>query len=173
MGSDVSDVKARVSRIRRAWGLLLLALALLSLGLRGYLLKQVQDTVLTVWQILWLTVPLTAAVAILAYLAFARKAISVLTVVGVVVGTLVASLFVGLSSGGRVADELFPSDAGCALRQTCGQQTGGDSAPELAIRIIGAYLKVYGVTGFLSAIAVGTFLGYAFSVLSGRSKTAG
>jgi hypothetical protein len=167
---DDASLHGRVKRVHRAWGLLLLALSLISLGVRGYLLKQLEDTVLTVWQVLWLTLPMTAAVAIFAYMAFTKKKFSFATVVATIIGTLVASWLIGLTGGEQVAQELWHVDSACAARGSCETISGG--APGLALRIVGAYFQVYGAVGFFSAVAVGVFLGYALAVL-GVQQTSG
>lgn len=163
-----APLPARLKQVRRAWGLLLLALSILTLGLRGYLLQQLHDGFLTVWQITWLTLPLVAAIAILVYRWRTRQPTTLMGVFGIILGTLVASWLTGLSSGQRVADSLFHYDASCALRNSC--ETPSGNPISLTLRIIGSYYEVFGSTGFLSAIAVGAFLGYALAVLSGKDR---
>lgn len=162
----------RLRQVSRAWGLLLLVLGLITLGLRGYLLQRLHDGVLTVWQITWLTMPLVVAAAILVYRWRARQATSLPAVVGIVVATLAASWLTGLSSGERVADALYHYDANCLLHNTCAEPSGMGNPISLTIRIVGAYLQVYGTTGFLSALAIGAFLGYALAILTGRDRGA-
>jgi hypothetical protein len=160
---------AQLKRVSRAWGLLLVVLSVLTLGLRGYLLQRLHDGVLTVWQVIWLTLPLVAATTILVYRWRTRQSTSVGGFIGIVLGTLAASALTGLSSGNRVAAALFQYDADCVLHDTC-TTSPGDNPAALTLRVIGSYMKIYGMSGFLSAVAVGAFMGYAFAVLSGADR---
>src|SRR4051812_1378479 len=161
---------ARLKQVSRAWGLLLVALSIITLGLRGYLLQRLHDGVLTVWQVSWLTLPLVAATTILVYRWRTRQPTSFAGFVGVVLGTLLASVLTGISSGQRVADSLFHYDANCLLHDTCTDAGYTGNPVSLLLRVFGSYLQIYGATGVLSAIAVGTFMGYAFAVLAGRDR---
>jgi len=165
-----APMPARLKQVSRAWGLLLVALGIITLGLRGYLLQRLHDGVLSVGQIVWLTLPLVAATTILVYRWRARQPTSFAGFVGIVVGTLVASVLTGISSGQRVADSLFHYDANCLLHNTCTDASDTGNPVSLVLRIFGSYLQIYGTTGVLSAIAVGAFLGYAFAVLGGKDR---
>lgn len=159
----------RLKQVSRAWGLLLVALSIITLGLRGYLLQRLHDGVLTVWQVIWLTLPLVAATTILVYRWRTRQPTSFAGFVGVVLGTLAASVLTGISSGQRVADSLFHYDANCLLHDTC-TDASNTGTVSLLVRVFSSYLQIYGATGVLSAIAVGTFMGYAFAVLAGQDR---
>jgi hypothetical protein len=163
-----APLPVRLKRVSRAWGLLLVALSVLALGLRGYVLQRLHDGVLTAWQVTWLTLPLAAATAIVVYRWRTRLPTSFAGFVGIVLGTLAASVVTGLSSGQRVADSLFHYDAQCLLHDTCTTTTG--NSVTLILRIMGSYLQIYGTTGFFSAIAVGIFAGYAVAVLMGKDR---
>jgi hypothetical protein len=51
--ADASEdsLAARIKRVRTAWGRALIVLSVLTLGIGGYIQKQVEDNILTVWQI--------------------------------------------------------------------------------------------------------------------------
>jgi hypothetical protein len=164
------ELPARIKRVSKAWGWLLLALGVITLGLRGYVLQRLQDGVLSVGQIVWLTLPLVGAVAIMVYRARARLHTTLAGYFGILVGTLAASVVTGISSGDRVADALFHFDSSCIVSGSCGEPASSGDPISLTVRVIGAYFQVYGVTGFLSAIVVGAFFGYAFAVLGGRDR---
>jgi hypothetical protein len=165
-----APLPARLKKVSRAWGLLLVALSILTLGLRGYLLQRLHDGVLTVWQVTWLILPLVAATMIVVYRWRTRLATSFVGLIGIVLGTLVSSVLTGISSGERVADSLFHYDADCLLHNTCTATASSDNPLSLTLRVIASYLQIYGTTGFLSAIAVGGFIGYAFAVLVGKDR---
>jgi hypothetical protein len=160
---------ARARQVSKAWGLLLVALSVLTLGLRGYLLERVHDGFLTVWQITWLALPLVAATTIVVYRWRARRPTSFAGFIGIVLGTLAASWLTGISSGERVVELLFHFDASCVLSGSC-PTPSGDNPISLIFKVIRSYLEIYGPTGFVSALAVGGFMGYALAVLSGTDR---
>jgi hypothetical protein len=149
---------------------LLLALGVITLGVRGYILQHLRDGVLSVWQVTWLTLPLVVATAILVYRWRARQPTSLAGFIGIVLATLFASYLTGLSSGQRVAESLFHVDAHCLLATTCDSQVPSNPL-YLVARTLGVYWQIYGSTGFLSAVAIGAFLGYALALGLGTDRS--
>jgi hypothetical protein len=171
-GTESGDaIPGRVKRIVRASGWTWVAFGLLTSGVGGYLEANYLQPVLSVWQIIWLTLPLSVSVAVFSNRIWARRPLGLLGVCGLVIVTFVASLFAGLSSGGRVAEYLFPPvyRFGC-LSDGCRTGDLGGGAVEPAARILWAYLQVYGVGNVLRSIVVGTMIGYGAHQLTYRKR---
>lgn len=159
-------IVAAGKKVQKAWGWLLLALSVVTLGVQGHLVKQFQDTVLTVWEVFWLTLPMTAAAAIFAYVLFAGRRITLQGAIAVVMGTLFAVWIVGLGSGESIVDELYRVELTCPITEgVCSvpRPAAGNPIVE-AGRIVVTYFQVYGPVRFLSSLLVGTFLGYSVAV---------
>ncbi len=141
---------------------MILIVGILVGGIGTFIQEKVQE-VLTFWQIIWLTLPLTVAVAILAYRIFAKQAITLSVFLSTVIGTFVASVVTGATAGTQVADALFKPhvDLACLRDNTCSTPdpiTGGPFG--FVARLLGGYLQVYGGIGVLKAVVVGTFIAY-------------
>ncbi len=152
----------RTKKVHEAWGRMFLIFGILVVGVGGFIQEKVQE-VLTFWQVIWLTLPLTAAVAILAYRVFAKQAITLSVFIGTVIGTLVASIVTGLSSGNQVAAALFHADYNldCLSTDSCTTSDPASGGPiGLVFRIFGAYLHVYGGIGVIKALVAGVFIAY-------------
>jgi hypothetical protein len=163
-------VPERVKRIVRASGWTWVVLGLLTSGISGYLEANYLQPLLSVWQIIWLTLPLSVSVAVFSNRIWARRPLGLPGVCGLVIVTFVASLFAGLSSGSRVADYLFPPEYrfGCLSDGCRTYDLGGGGVVGSAARILWAYLQVYGVGNVLRSIVAGTMVGYGVHQLTYR-----
>jgi hypothetical protein len=165
-----SQPMARVRRVAKSWALLLVVLALPSLGLPGLLRKLIDDSgVLTVLQTIWVTLPLTLAVAVIAYRLFARRSLKPFGLTLVVAAALLAIGAIGLASGRRAFTELLsPEVVPCLDANSPCLQSPDESTLALPIKVLATYWHFYGVVGFFSAIVIGIFAGWSLSVLLGR-----
>jgi hypothetical protein len=152
-------------QVKRASGWLLIGVGVLTQGVFGYIQSQLQPY-FSVWQILWATLPLTAAVAICVFLAMRDVRLSLFGVVCIVIGTLFASALTGVSSGPRVIQYLYHPETRCEYtsigyaHEVCFES--GYSAPSgnLVWAVLSGYFHIYGIIGFIRAVLVGCFVGF-------------
>jgi hypothetical protein len=167
------SIVPRMKEVKQGWGKVGLLFTLVTLGIGGYIQAQIDD-VLSFWQVVWLTLPLTITVAIIAYRLYAKQTVDLSVLIGVIIGTFVLSAITGLSSGPQVSDAIFNhhTAANCLETNTCGQTTeisGGWVG--FIFKIIGAYFHVYGPLGVVKAVIAGVFLGWSTWVLSRPKPT--
>ena len=172
--SPSGSIVARLKEIKEGWGRVGLLFTLVTLGIGGYIQAQLED-VLSFWQVVWLTLPLTITVAIIAYRLYAKQNVDLSVLVGAIIGTFVLSAITGISSGSRVYDAIFDphTAANCLQTNTCGQTTeisGGWVG--FIFKIIQAYFHVYGPLGVVKAVIAGVFLGWSTWVLSRPKRAA-
>jgi hypothetical protein len=150
-------------RLKSGWGWLSLGIA--ALGGSSFIQHEIQPF-LSVWQIFWVTLPLTTAVAILTVMELTGH-LTLGRGVWVIVGTCAASIVTGVTAGQRVYAYLFQAQYDCFPRnesspQICYATPGYPHASgNPVVSVLAAYLHLYGVAGFLSAILVGAFFGWA------------
>jgi len=150
------SLNARWKKLRQYWGLLIVLLGVLASGVNGYLLKQIAaSSVMTVWQTMYVTLPLTVGVAIIVYLWVADVTTNLGTYGVVLIGTAFATTLLGLPGG-----NLTPMEA---------DNSGWWST---LIGLMSAYWNAYGAGGFLSAVAVGWFLGWGTHLMLKGGKSA-
>jgi hypothetical protein len=152
---DDTSLRSAAADIGKAIGWWSLFTAVVTKGIFAVIQSHFQDE-FTFLQFFWLTLPLAAAVAILAYRVFAKLEISLAMIVGTVFGTLAVSVLTGVSSGSRVASAIFKP-----------QNT--DGTPVLFVKILWEYVKIYSLIGVAQAIFCGVVFGYGVYRL-GRVK---
>lgn len=163
----------RLSHVKKAWGLLGIALAILTLGLGGYIQQLIQPY-FTVWQIIWATLPLTAAVAIICFMLLRGHELSGGAIFSIIIGTFLASAVTGLTGGTRVFDYLYGAPFQCsagsesAFPQLCHQYSSTAPNENMVLSILSGYVHVYGLIGFARSVLVGSFLGYGVCTVAGR-----
>jgi hypothetical protein len=166
------------SQVKKTWGWLLIGLGVLTQGVFGYIQSLLQPY-FSVWQILWATLPLTAAVAICVFLAMRDVNVSVFGVSCIVIATLFASALTGVTSGARVVQYLYHPENRCGYT-SIGYTHGlcpepGYSAPSgnLVWAVLSGYVHFYGIIGFIRAVLVGCFVGFgADRLIAGVAKQA-
>jgi hypothetical protein len=153
------------SQVKKGWGWLLLGLGVLTQGVFGYVQSLLQPY-FSVWQILWATLPLTAAGAICVFLARRNANVSGFGVICIVIGTLFASALTGVTSGPAVVQYLYHPEYRCGYtsigytHELCVES--GYSAPSgnLVWAVLSGYVHIYGIIGFIRAVLVGCFVGF-------------
>jgi hypothetical protein len=109
----------------------------------------------------------------MAYMIYAKKDLGLAGVTWILFGTIIASYLTGLSSGHRIFDALYDPhvDYACLSTNTCFQlQSTSGGTPGLIVKIIGAYLHLYGFVGFVKAIVAGILFGYGVHELTYKAK---
>ncbi len=169
------DAEDEFDLIKKAWKWLGIALAVLAYGGLGYIQHLLQPY-FSVWQILWVTLPLALAVATLVFLAFRDIKVTAAGFFAILVGTLLASALTGLTSGTSVLDYLYHPEYRCDFtslgytHELCFQS--GYSAPSgnLEWAILSGYVHIYGIVGFIRSILVGGFVGFSVAALTARAE---
>jgi hypothetical protein len=166
--------RERLASTKKAWGLLGVALGLLTLGIGGYLQSLIQPY-FSVGQIIWSTLPLAAAATIISFMAFRDITVSGGAVFAIILGTFLASVVTGVTAGTQVFNYLFHAQYHCfsvygSSSQACYQS--GYSAPQgnIEFEVLSGYVHIYGVIGFVRSVLVGLFLGFGVSTLIGGTK---
>ena len=157
--NDAKDATAfdRLKKIKSVWGWVVITLAILTEGIAAEI-QAAEAPFTNAWQVIWVTLPLTIAVAIIVGMAV----LDVLTFTRLcftIVLTLVASGLTGATAGTSVSHYLL------------GNQAPGESGFSIP-QILGAYLHVYGFVGCIKSVVVGGFIGWASCTLMilARSK---
>jgi hypothetical protein len=150
------------------WGLAILAVGLVALFVRGYLQQRQHGGALTIWQVIWLTLPIVAAVAFVAYRFAAGRGLGVSHLLGLVVGTAGTSYLTGISSGQLVSSSLFKFDPSCLLQNTCATTLATDNPASYVLKVVNNYWHVYGTAGFVSAAIVGAVIGLGLGLIGRR-----
>jgi hypothetical protein len=174
-----------LGEIRNGWGRLGKRLSLLSLiGLvlsagPGVAIQHELQPYLSVLQIIWLTLPLTAAVAIIV-VADRTESLTPTLAWFTIALTLVACALTGLSSGPAVSHFLFHPTQTCTqvlpdqgpLCTTTGYASYNPTG-FFPLNVLLAYLHIYGWFGCIRSVLAGLFLGgsiYSLAVLM-KQKT--
>jgi hypothetical protein len=152
----------------RIVGLVILVIGLGGLLARAYLWQHQHPTKLTIWQVMWVTLPIVGAVAFVAYRLAAGRSLNLLHLVGLLVGTAGTSYLTGISSGHLVSNSLFQFDPSCLLQNTCGQMLAKNNPLSYVGKVAGNYWHLYGGPGFISAAAVGAVIGIGVGLLLRR-----
>jgi amino acid transporter len=161
-------------QIKEAWKWLGVALAILAYGGLGYIQHLLQPY-FSVWQILWATLPLAVAVAVLVFLGFRGIKVTAGVFFTILVGTFFASALTGLTSGTSVFDYLYHRPPPCGLagignpNAPC-NQSGFDPSQNLYWAILSGYVHIYGVLGFIRSVLVGGFVGFSAAALMARAE---
>lgn len=137
-----------------------LAITIGTLGVPGFI-RKITDETLSVVSAFAATLPLTAAVAIIVYRIYRNQRISPQLIVGILLGTAVAtallSLWVdGIGGGSAIREEFFH------VEYVPGQpiKENGTSWLEMLVKLPPLYWRLWGLSGLLSAAAGGWFLGW-------------
>jgi hypothetical protein len=156
----------------RLWGLVVLALGLVAVLVRGYIQQRQHGAGLTIWQVIWLTLPIVAAAAYLAYRLVSGRGLAIGQLAGLLVGTAGTSYLTGISSGQHVSDSLFRFDPTCLLQNTCTSPLTTADPTSYLTKVVNNYWHVYGTAGFISAALVGAVVGLGLGML-GRRRAMG
>jgi hypothetical protein len=167
--------RERLASTKKAWGVLGVGLGVLTLGIGGYIQSLLQPY-FSVWQIIWSTLPLAVAVAIISFTMSRDISLSGGAVIAIILGTFLASVLTGVTAGTRVFNYLFHAQYHCfsaygsSSSQICYQS--GYSAPNgnIFLEVLSGYVHIYGVIGFVRSVLVGLFLGYGVSKLVGGTE---
>lgn len=153
----------------RDLGHLGLAVTLSSLSIPGIIRSWAdQHSVFTITNAISTTLPLTAAAAIITYCAYRKITLSGVAIVYIFVLTALATALLGVGGGGPVREVFLhvrraPSNCfefqGTHCFSGATQPEPAASLPQLVIRLVKLYWNLWGVSGILSAVAVGWFLG--------------
>lgn len=163
----------------RAWsairtsGLVILAVGLVALLVRGYLQQRQHGGALTIWQVIWLTIPIVAAAAFLVYQLAAGRGFRVGHLAGLVVGTAGTSYLTAISSGQLVSQSLFRFDPSCLLQNACAKTLDTANPASYVLKVVNNYWHVYGGPGFVSAAIVGAVIGLGLGLLGRRQPALG
>ncbi len=152
----------------RLWGLGVLVVGVVALFVRGFIQQRQHGGALTIWQVIWLTLPIVAAAAFLAYRFASGRGLAIGHVVGLVVGTAGTSYLTAISSGHLVSNSLFQFDASCLLQNTCTAALSTANPSSYVLKVVNNYWHVYGTTGFVSAAVVGAVIGVGLGLLMRR-----
>jgi hypothetical protein len=159
----------RPSSARVWWGAGLLLVGLAGLAVRAMLLHHNLDY----WRYVWLTLPVAAAGAYLAYRLAQGRGFGVSHLSGLVVGTLGTSYLTGLTGGSAISSSLFGGmNVQCMLQQAanCATPAPATESPlQAGQRILTNYWDLYGPTGIVSAVLVGAVVGVGFGLLINRN----
>ena len=150
------------------WGLGILAVGLVGLLVRGYVQQRQHGGALTIWQVIWLTLPIVAAAAFVAYRFAAGQGLGVSHLLGLVVGTAGTSYLTGISSGQLVSSSLFKFDPSCLLQNTCATTLATANPASYVLKVVNNYWQVYGTAGFVSAAVVGAVIGLGLGLIRRR-----
>ena len=162
------QVQARSRSAARIWGLAILAVGLIGLLVRGYLQQRQHGGALTIWQVIWLTLPIVAAAAFVAYRFAAGRGLGVSHLLGLLVGTAGTSYLTGISSGQLVSSSLFKFDPSCLLQNTCATTLATSNPATYVLNVVKNYWQVYGTAGFVSAAVVGAVIGLGLGLIGRR-----
>jgi len=168
--------RERLASTKKAWGALGVGLGVLTLGIGGYIQSLLQPY-FSVWQIIWSTLPLAVAVAIIGFTMSRDISLSGGAVIAIILGTFLASVLTGVTAGTRVFNYLFHAQYHCfsaygsSSSQICYQS--GYSAPNgnIFVEVLSGYVHIYGVIGFVRSVLVGLFLGYGANKLAVGTKS--
>ena len=154
----------------RTWilGLGILAVGLGGLLVRGYVEQRQHVGALTIWQVIWLTLPIVAAAAFVAYRFAAGRGLGFSHLLGLVVGTAGTSYLTGISSGQLVSSSLFKFDPSCLLQNTCATTLATANPASYVLKVVNNYWQVYGTAGFVSAAVVGAVIGLGLGLIGRR-----
>jgi hypothetical protein len=166
--------------IKKWWTWLTIAISLLTYGFFSFIEHELQP-LFSVWQIAWLTLPLTLTVAVISFLLFIKK-LTFLRAIGIIWAGFAANAIAGTAAGKRV--EAYYAEAhsrwvgprtctGTGFMRWCWPDISKGahmvtSHPHQHFPIVDfilAYLHFYGWIGSLKALLVGCFLGYGFFVI--------
>ena len=150
------------------WGLGILAVGLGGLLVRGYVEQRQHVGALTIWQVIWLTLPIVAAAAFVAYRFAAGRGLGFSHLLGLVVGTAGTSYLTGISSGQLVSSSLFKFDPSCLLQNTCATTLATANPASYVLKVVNNYWQVYGTAGFVSAAVVGAVIGLGLGLIGRR-----
>jgi hypothetical protein len=150
------------------WGLGILAVGLGGLLVRGYVEQRQHVGALTIWQVIWLTLPIVAAAAFVAYRFAAGRGLGFSHLLGLVVGTAGTSYLTGISSGQLVSSSLFKFDPSCLLQNTCATTLATANPASYVLKVVNNYWHVYGTAGFVSAAVVGAVIGLGLGLIGRR-----
>jgi len=159
---------ARSRSSMRFWGLGIIAIGLVGLLVRGYLQQRQHGGALTIWQVIWLTLPIVAAAAFVAYRFAAGRGLGVSHLLGLLVGTAGTSYLTGISSGQLVSSSLFKFDPSCLLQNTCATTLATNDPASYVLKVVSNYWHVYGTAGFVSAAVVGAVIGLGLGLIGRR-----
>jgi hypothetical protein len=167
------------STIKTWWTCLTIALSLLTYGLGSFLQRELEPF-FSVWQIAWVTLPLTLTVALISFLLFIKK-LTFWRMVVITWAAFAASVVTGTTAGRRVSAYLSVAHSRWVGPKTCSPVgpinfclpdfSKGHlvtSHPHQHFPIVDyilAYLNLYGWIGGIKALLVGCFLGYVFLVI--------
>jgi hypothetical protein len=157
----------------RIIGLVVFVLGLAALYVRGYLQQHQHFATLSIWQVIWLTLPVAAAAAFVVYQYAAGRGFAIGHLIGLVVGTAGTSYLTAISSGQQVSSSLFHFDPNCLLQNVCNSQLPTANPTTYVLKVVNNYWHVYGTSGFVSAAIIGGVIGLGLGLLNRRSAAAG
>jgi len=171
-GVDVPGApKPQKRPILRYIGLGLLVVGLVALYVRGYLEQHNHFEKLSIWQVIWLTAPIAAAGAFVAYRYASGRGFQIGHLIGLVVGTAGTSYLTAISSGKQVSNSLFQFDPHCLMQAACSTNSPLSTAnpASYVLKVVNNYWHVYGATGFVSAAVIGAVVGLGLGLMSRRT----
>jgi hypothetical protein len=173
-GVEVPGAKQAQRRSRSTLkfiGLGILVVGLVALYVRGYMQQHDHFAKLTIWQVIWLTAPIAAAGAFVAYQYAAGRGFQLGHLVGLVVGTAGTSYLTAISSGKQVSNSLFQFDPNCLMQAACSTASPLSTAnpASYVLKVVNNYWHVYGATGFVSAAVIGAVIGLGLGLASRRT----
>jgi hypothetical protein len=175
-GESIGEIKEGWGRLGKRLGLLSLIGLVLSAG-PGVAIQHELQPYLSILQIIWLTLPLTAAVTIIV-VADRTDSLTPTLAWFTIALTLLACALTGLSSGPAVSHFLFHPTQTCTqvlpdqgpLCTTTGYASYNPTG-FFPLNVLLAYLHIYGWFGCVRSILVGLFLGgsiYSLTVVMKR-----
>jgi hypothetical protein len=170
---EQSDALAiRTGNIKKAYGRYLFWSGILVYGVGAWVQQEVQDA-LGVWRIIWFTLPLVVATVIIILRAMSPEPLTFWFLVGTIVGTVVFSAIVGLSSGEAVFNAVFHPyhNSVCLVLNTCTTAPLPSNPIDAVYDICKAYLQLYGVVGVIRSIGAGVLIAYGVRQMTRRPST--
>jgi hypothetical protein len=135
---------------------------------RGYVQQREHGGALTIWQVIWVTLPIVGAAAFVAYRFAAGHGLGLSHLLGLVVGTAGTSYLTGISSGQLTSSSLFKFDPSCLLQNTCATTLATDNPASYVLKVVNNYWHLYGMAGFVSAAVVGAVIGLGLGLMGRR-----
>ena len=169
-GVSPAAIRTRRRPTLRIWGLIILVVGLAALLVRGYIQHRQHAGPLTIWQVIWLTIPIVAAAAFIVYQVAAGRGFRLGHLLGLVVGTAGTSYLTAISSGQFVSRSLFQFDPSCMLQNTCAKTLSTANPASYVLKVVNNYWHVYGGAGFISAAVVGAVIGLGLGLLGRRQS---
>jgi amino acid transporter len=174
-GNDHEDEdEDEFDQIKNAWKWLGIVLAIFAYGGLGYI-QHVLQPYFSVWQILWVTLPLGVTVAIVVFLEFRGVKVTGGAFFAILLGAFLAGALTGLTSGTSVFDYLYHRPGPCDLANIgnpnapC-NQSGFNQNENIFWAILSGYVHIYGILGFIRSVLVGGFVGFSAAALVTRAE---